>query len=183
MFEESAVFKIKDVPVVIQVFSAWYFLVGLVLFNPPIFETDIGHYTAAIRLNNKWEIYDDMRSKPHPISANENAVIHCLFYIKASNECLIRSKVVADKHPKTNGKTSDGEITVCSTSKSDGNSNNSVNCNREAQTRLPADANMHPKSANFSDVLIEDDYDDGSFDYAPHSDSSLFRLYHGHDRG
>lgn len=97
MFEESAVFKIKDVPLVLSIFDQKYVLFGLVLFKPPIFDSDIGHYTCAIRLNNKFEMYDDMRAKPFSVSANENAVIHCLFYIKTG------ISVNLNRNPTNNG--------------------------------------------------------------------------------
>lgn len=78
-------FKIKDVPLVLNLFTLKYVLFGLVIFKPPLLECDTGHYTSAIRINNKWEMYDDLRSKPFTVPANENAVIHCIFYIKVAD--------------------------------------------------------------------------------------------------
>ncbi|KAJ6639209.1 hypothetical protein Bhyg_11951 [Pseudolycoriella hygida] len=82
LFEESAVFKICDVPLVLNVQNKNYVLFGIVIFNPPLLEEDIGHYIAAIRLNNRWECYDDLRTKPYPISGYTRAVIHCIFYVR-----------------------------------------------------------------------------------------------------
>lgn len=48
MFEETAVFKISEVPLVLNISNNRYALFGLV-FNPPFLENDIGHYTSAIR--------------------------------------------------------------------------------------------------------------------------------------
>lgn len=90
MFEETAVFKIKDVPLVINVSKNKYVLFGLIMFKPPFLECDIGHYTAAIRINNKWEVFDDMRSQSYCISSNTSAVIHCILYIKSG---------ASDDHP------------------------------------------------------------------------------------
>lgn len=58
-------------------------LFGLIMFKPPFLQRDIGHYTAAIRINNKWEVFDDMRSQSYSTSPNQSAVIHCIFYIKS----------------------------------------------------------------------------------------------------
>lgn len=96
MFEESAVFKIKDVPLVLSIFDQKTFYSGWFV-QASYFDSDIGHYTCAIRLNNKFEMYDDMRAKPFSVSANENAVIHCLFYIKTG------ISVNLNRNPTNNG--------------------------------------------------------------------------------
>lgn len=83
MFEKTAVFRIEEVPLVINIMKRKYVLFGLILFRPPFMETDIGHYTSAIRLNNKWEMFDDSRPKSYTVPNNAKAVIHAIFYIKS----------------------------------------------------------------------------------------------------
>lgn len=85
MYEESAVFKIKDVPLVLNIFNQKYVLFGLAVFKPPLLQGDVGHYTSAIRINNKWEMYDDLRSRPFTVSSKEKVVIHVMFYIKVDD--------------------------------------------------------------------------------------------------
>lgn len=94
MFEESSVFKIKDVPLVINISSRKYVLFGLIVFHSPLSENDIGHYSAAIRLNNRWEMYDGLRSKPFSVSAGQEAVIHCIFYVKFDSEDNTTNSIV-----------------------------------------------------------------------------------------
>ncbi|KAJ6648081.1 Cationic amino acid transporter 2, partial [Pseudolycoriella hygida] len=85
MFEQSAVFKMNDVPMVLDISNIEYVLFGIIIFNQPFLESNTGHYSAAIRLNNRWEVYDDLRPKPYELPGNNRAVIHCVFYLKFGN--------------------------------------------------------------------------------------------------
>lgn len=54
---------------------------GVIIFQPPTVGK-IGHYIAAIKVNNLFIVYDDLRSKTYNLSANESVAIHVLFYVQ-----------------------------------------------------------------------------------------------------
>lgn len=56
------------------------------LYQYGVHDNDIGHYTVAIKLNEKWEIYDDYKTKPKEVSNQHSAIIHALFYVKREKE-------------------------------------------------------------------------------------------------
>lgn len=82
MYEEPTVFKINEVPQVLNLLGHNFVLFGLLAFLPPLSVNDTGHYTALIRINNRWETFDDLRSKSYPVSSTMHIIIHCIFYVK-----------------------------------------------------------------------------------------------------
>ncbi|KAJ6626442.1 hypothetical protein Bhyg_17974, partial [Pseudolycoriella hygida] len=70
---------------VLHISNIEYVPFGIIIFNPSFLESDTGHYSAAIQLNNRWEVYDDLRPKPYELPGNNRAVIHCVCYLKFGN--------------------------------------------------------------------------------------------------
>lgn len=59
-----------------------YILLAAFLYSPGVSGADIGHYTAAIKVNDKWEIFDDLKQKSEEVSPNKAVMIHALFYLE-----------------------------------------------------------------------------------------------------
>lgn len=59
-----------------------YVLSAAFLYSFGVSEKDIGHYTAAIKVNNKWEIYDDLKSKAMEVTNQKCYIIHALLFLK-----------------------------------------------------------------------------------------------------
>lgn len=82
MFETEKRYKLEDIPETINISNNSFVIVGAIVFIPPIMETDIGHYIAAVKFNNQWQIYDDYDPKSPKIkSAKSNVLIHALVYV------------------------------------------------------------------------------------------------------
>lgn len=73
--------QLKQIPTSIQL-GGNYALAASILFTPPVIPNDIGHYTAAIRFNSNWEVFDDLRNSTYTISDSTDICVHCLVYIK-----------------------------------------------------------------------------------------------------
>lgn len=58
-----------------------FMLQGVIIFKPPIIDDDLGHYMCAVRINNNWELYDDMDSQPRLKKKRDKVCIHAVFYI------------------------------------------------------------------------------------------------------
>lgn len=83
-FEPRMKHKFADFPVTL--FDNQYVLHAAFLYKYGVHDSDIGHYTVAIKLNEKWEIYDDYATKPKEVSNQHESIIHALFYVKRENE-------------------------------------------------------------------------------------------------
>lgn len=79
-FEHQVLYKLGDIPV--SILDHRFTLVAAFLYSHGSFDSDIGHYTAAIKLNEKWEIFDDCASKTKEVSNNHKAVVHALMYVR-----------------------------------------------------------------------------------------------------
>lgn len=71
-------------PLSITLESKSYQLSAAMLFKPPEV-AGIGHYTAAIRFNKTWEIFDDLRENIYSISADIPVTIHSVLYTVLEN--------------------------------------------------------------------------------------------------
>lgn len=72
--------KFSEIPITIMNDS--YVLFAAFLYSYGVSDSDIGHYTTAIKINDKWEIYDDLKQKSEEISPNKAVFIHALLYLK-----------------------------------------------------------------------------------------------------
>lgn len=79
-FEPTFKHKLADIPVTL--FNNQFFLHAAFLYKHGAHDNDIGHYIVAIKLNEKWEMYDDYKQKAIEVSNKHSAVIHALFYVK-----------------------------------------------------------------------------------------------------
>lgn len=79
-YEDSVIHKLSEIPIALMNDS--YVLSAAFLYSLGVTSADIGHYKTAIKINDKWEIYDDMKTKFEEVSPNKEAIIHALFYLK-----------------------------------------------------------------------------------------------------
>lgn len=80
-YEPNIQYKFSEIPVSIAVSNKKFVLFGAFLFTPSPVPGDIGHYTAAIKINDQWEIYDDMSTKAAHWNKDKHVIIHTIFYI------------------------------------------------------------------------------------------------------
>lgn len=60
-----------------------YILLAVFVHSPGVAMNDIGRYTTAIKLNDTFEIFDDLKPKSYVVSKNKKSMlIHALQYIK-----------------------------------------------------------------------------------------------------
>lgn len=76
--------KFADIP--ISIFNNQYVLLAAFLYRYGVYDNDIGHYTVAIKLNERWELFDDHESKTKELSNQHSAIIHALLYVKYEEE-------------------------------------------------------------------------------------------------
>lgn len=82
LYETEMQYKLKDIPEIITISNKHFVIVGAIVFIPPIVDGDVGHYICADKVNNQWEIYDDLDSKsPKNKSSQANVIIHALMYV------------------------------------------------------------------------------------------------------
>lgn len=80
-YEKSEQKPLKDIPVIITLDGRSYLLAAAILFAPPSNATGLGHYIAAVRINDKFEVYDDLRPNTFTIGNDLPVCIHCLLYV------------------------------------------------------------------------------------------------------
>lgn len=74
--------QLGDIPKRLDVLDTAYYLRGVVGFQGVgATVSTIGHYKAyCFRLNQKWEVYDDLKDKPYDVSAKEH-VQRCHLFV------------------------------------------------------------------------------------------------------
>lgn len=80
-YEKSDQKPLKDIPLIITLDGTSYLLAAAILFAPPSNVTGLGHYTAAVRINDKYEVFDDLRPNTFTIPNNVPVCIHSLLYV------------------------------------------------------------------------------------------------------
>lgn len=87
-YETITFTALRRVPLDVIINGTQYLLVGAVLFQPPHDTTvdSIGHYTAAIKVNQGFMVYDDMRTKTYHLKSTEEVVIHALLYVQTNDK-------------------------------------------------------------------------------------------------
>lgn len=97
--EPSYYHALENVPVTIKVTKGTYVLCGAILFKPPTSSVDIGHYVvAAVKINDTWEVFDDMQSKSKLFSRSKKVIIHNLLYIQSTSNEWIKSIELGVSH-------------------------------------------------------------------------------------
>lgn len=82
-FEESAQRPLMDIPVVFTLADKRYSLAATILFAPPVNETGLGHYSAAVRFDNKFEVFDDLKAKTYKLNSTTPVCVHSLLYVSS----------------------------------------------------------------------------------------------------
>lgn len=80
-YEESEQMPLKDIPLVISLGDNTYLLAAAILFAPPSSVAGLGHYSAAVRINKNFEVYDDLRPRPFEIDNTTPVCIHSILYV------------------------------------------------------------------------------------------------------
>ncbi|KAJ6643074.1 hypothetical protein Bhyg_08030 [Pseudolycoriella hygida] len=57
-FEVINEVKLEDLSVSLEFFEKTYALFGVALYQPPTISGDTGHYVAAVKLSNTWQLYE-----------------------------------------------------------------------------------------------------------------------------
>lgn len=84
MYEPRVRYKLGDIPV--SIFDNQYILVAAFLYFHGASDSDIGHYKVAIKLNEKWELFDDYDPRTKELTNNHAFIIHALMYVKHEDE-------------------------------------------------------------------------------------------------
>lgn len=74
-------FKLSDIPPMIHIENNLFHVRGAILCVPPLIDDDIEHYTCCVKINESWELYDNLQKKPS-IQKDKKVVLHCIFYTK-----------------------------------------------------------------------------------------------------
>lgn len=82
-YESIASSSLCDIPVVISLDDNSFTLAAVILFSPP--SAGLGHFTAAIRINDKFEVFDDLRQSTYTIDNKLTVCVHSLLYTMSSN--------------------------------------------------------------------------------------------------
>lgn len=61
-----------------------FILCAAFIYTLGVSTNDHGHYSVGIKINNKWEIYDDRNKKAVEVSGRTSVIIHALIYLKVS---------------------------------------------------------------------------------------------------
>lgn len=78
-FETIVQHKLSQLPLTIAINSKNYQLSAAILFQPPT-TPGIGHYTAVVKFNKKWTVYDDLRGTVIDIPSELPVVLHSILY-------------------------------------------------------------------------------------------------------
>lgn len=80
-YEETQLWALEDIPIVFLLQNKSYVLAAIIMFAPPANERGLGHYSAAVRINNVFEVYDDLRPKTYQINKKVKVCVHTLIYV------------------------------------------------------------------------------------------------------
>lgn len=78
-FKEVKASKLSEIPDVVEI-QEDKILFGAILYIYPLLEGDSGHYVTAIKINENWSTFDDMKTQPHLVSKKKIFVVHTLIY-------------------------------------------------------------------------------------------------------
>lgn len=81
-YENSDQKPLKNIPLIIELDGSSYLLAAAILFAPPRNVTALGHYNAAVRVNETFEIFDDLRPTTYTIDSKTEVCIHSLIYVR-----------------------------------------------------------------------------------------------------
>lgn len=74
--------KLSDIP--IALINDTYVLCAAFIYILGVSTNDHGHYTVGIKINDKWEIYDDRMKNLVEVNGQKSVIIHALFYLKTA---------------------------------------------------------------------------------------------------
>lgn len=77
---EPIMHQLKEVPLSISLKGKIYQAAAAILFQPPE-EAGACHYTAAVRFNKSWKVYDDLRPVEYGVRDDIQVIIHTILYV------------------------------------------------------------------------------------------------------
>lgn len=83
--EDLKEIKSCNIPEVIGIENEKFALFGAIIVIPPLLnddDFDIRRFVSAVKLNQTWSLFDDMKTKPMFIASEKKFFIHCLLYTK-----------------------------------------------------------------------------------------------------
>lgn len=81
--ESTRTYSLNCLKPIIKIDGSLYSLFGFILFEESLIKkNDDGHYAGAIKVDQKFVVFDDTRKRPYVLSSNADLIIHCLFYKK-----------------------------------------------------------------------------------------------------
>lgn len=66
----------------ITIMDKGYILSAAMMYIAGVTDEDVGQYIAGIKINDRWEIFDDLKKKSEEISPNKAMEIQVLLYLK-----------------------------------------------------------------------------------------------------
>lgn len=85
-YEHSITHRFSELPLSIDIANKKFILLGAILFSPPVIPSELGHYVTAIKLNDIWEVYDDLRKKTYELNKESHVCFNILLYIEEEFE-------------------------------------------------------------------------------------------------
>lgn len=80
-YEPTPQHSLNEIPPAITLNNKQYLLSSVIIFEPPHSHLGVGHFSTAIRLNERWEVFDDLRSNPYFVSSTQKLVVHSIMYL------------------------------------------------------------------------------------------------------
>lgn len=70
----------------ISVMEGRFVLMAVFVYSEGVNEKDIGHYAVAVKINDKFEIYDDLEAKCQEVSGEKKVIVHALLYLRRNHQ-------------------------------------------------------------------------------------------------
>lgn len=80
-YELTPQHSLNEIPPTITLNNKQYLISSVILFEPPYSHLGVGHFSTAIRLNERWEVFDDLRSNTYFVSSTQKLVVHSIMYL------------------------------------------------------------------------------------------------------
>lgn len=77
--------ELHNIPEVITIENEIFVLFGAIIITPLLLDDDdidTMRFVSAVKLNQSWSLFDDMKTKPMFVSSKKKFFIQCLLYTK-----------------------------------------------------------------------------------------------------
>lgn len=83
--EQIVFYRLSQLKLHLTLEEKRYSLIGSILFEPLRTEAILGHYVAAVKCDECFMVFDDLRKTCYRMDEEIDVVIHCLFYIRENS--------------------------------------------------------------------------------------------------